>query len=215
MILSFLVIGLKMAILKKWSDQKSAQIPHPEVSYKALDQDPEWNPKKKPVIKSSLLEKAAFILLVLITLCIGFIMVLFALKVIGGMLTKQENKLCATGSCTMEENDRFDCWPEYVGATKDKCEARGCCWQPATTHGPPYCFFPGNYSGYTASNLKTTASGVTADLTRTTTTLFPPDIKKLKLQIDFQTESQLRVKVMLAISFFSLFLSHLCQFLFS
>ena len=200
----------KMTILKKWSDGKSAQIPYPEVSYEPVCQDPEGSKVVKKKLVTTPLEKAAFVLLVFIAVCIGLIMGLFALKVISEMMMEQDRleqdrlaspsrpiTTAVADQCTAEESDRFDCWPEYVGATKAKCEARGCCWKSATTHGPPYCFFPANYSGYTASNVQTTGEGITADLTKTTAspTLFPPDIKKLKLQVDFQTESRLRVKV--------------------
>ncbi|RUS71085.1 hypothetical protein EGW08_021146 [Elysia chlorotica] len=193
-----------MKSLKKWTE-----ISYPEVSYQPLGQDPEASIKLRSKLKSSILEKAAFVLLILIALCVGFITVLFGIKVIGDMqdsgassvvdekpssVTGQP-KLVEAGQCTVADSDRFDCWPEYIGATKDKCEARGCCWQPATSQGPPYCFFPADYSGYIAFNVKTTPFGVTADLARTTATLFPPDIETLKLQIDFQTESRLRIKI--------------------
>ncbi|GFR99078.1 lysosomal alpha-glucosidase [Elysia marginata] len=201
-----------MAILTIWSDKKSGPTYFPEVCYQEVGQDPEKIVTDKRKAKSKLLEKASFVLLCLITLFIGLIMVLFGMKVLSDMrnnpsdsqvtaISDMPNKPIknwmtkVSGSCAVADNNRFDCWPEYIGATQDKCQARGCCWQPATTPGSPYCFFPPDYNGYTASNVKTTASGVSADLTRTTTTLFPPDIKTLKLQIDFQTESRLRVKI--------------------
>ncbi|GFR99066.1 lysosomal alpha-glucosidase [Elysia marginata] len=125
-----------MTISQIWSDHKSGSPPYPEVSYQVLEQGSEKPLNGKPKTKRSLLEKASFVLLCLITLFVGIIMVLFGMKVITGMLNKPSE-----------------------------------------------------------DQTMTPVTGVSADLTRTTTTLFPPDIKTLKLQINFQTASQLRVKI--------------------
>ena len=97
--------------------------------------------------------------------------------------------------CKLEENNRFDCWPEVKGATETACEKRGCCWKAKVSKGAPRCFFPSDYGNYTASSVKETASGITALISRPDSTFFPPDIKNLKVQIDYQTESRLRIKI--------------------
>ncbi|GFS15039.1 lysosomal alpha-glucosidase [Elysia marginata] len=98
--------------------------------------------------------------------------------------------------CTIEQNNRFDCWPEVRNATQKACKARGCCWEEKVSKGVPFCYFPANYGSYTASNVTEYTTGITASLSRTDSTIFPPDIKKLTLKIDFQTESRLRIKIL-------------------
>ena len=98
-------------------------------------------------------------------------------------------------TCAVEESSRFDCWPEVNGAASQACETRGCCWRSTTSKGVPRCYFPTDYGSYKASNVKVSAKGVTASLTRKDSTIFPPDIKTLRLQIDFHTESRLRIKI--------------------
>ncbi|CAG5131379.1 unnamed protein product [Candidula unifasciata] len=98
--------------------------------------------------------------------------------------------------CSVDENNRFDCFPEKNGATESLCLSRGCCWkevpQPDTA---PFCFYPTNYSGYTASNVKQTATGITATLQRLTNSPFPRDVKTLQLFVEYQTETRLRIKI--------------------
>ncbi|KAK3797400.1 hypothetical protein RRG08_055598 [Elysia crispata] len=97
--------------------------------------------------------------------------------------------------CVIPQNERFDCWPEVKGASKRACEKRGCCWGNQVSKGVPFCYFPTNYGGYKASNIKVSAKGVTANLSRSDHSLFPPDVDKLVLQIDFQTETRLRIRI--------------------
>ncbi|KAH9502339.1 hypothetical protein Btru_073494 [Bulinus truncatus] len=60
---------------------------------------------------------------------------------------------------------------------------------------PPFCFFPSNYDGYKVSEVVSTSSGINATLVRSTSTFFSPDIKTLKLQVDYQNDYRLRVKI--------------------
>ena len=97
--------------------------------------------------------------------------------------------------CKLEENNRFDCWPEVKGATEKACEKRGCCWKAKVSKGAPRCYFPSDNGNYTASSVKETASGKAALISRSDSTFFPPDITNLQVQIDYQTESRLRIKI--------------------
>ncbi|CAL1536865.1 unnamed protein product [Lymnaea stagnalis] len=98
--------------------------------------------------------------------------------------------------CTIDENDRFDCWPEKNGASEQGCIRRGCCWKAATVpNTAPYCFFPSNYSGYDARQVTVSSNGIDATLVRTTSTFFSPDVKTLKLRVDFQNDYRLRIRL--------------------
>uniref|UniRef100_A0A4W6E7F6 alpha-glucosidase n=1 Tax=Lates calcarifer TaxID=8187 RepID=A0A4W6E7F6_LATCA len=49
--------------------------------------------------------------------------------------------------------ERVDCFPD-AGASKLKCEQRGCCWGPLDERNVPWCFFPTNH-GYTVESEAT------------------------------------------------------------
>lgn len=101
--------------------------------------------------------------------------------------------------CSVDENDRFDCFPEKNGATESLCLSRGCCWKEVQPDGAPFCFYPSNYSGYTASNVTQTTTGITATLHRLTSSPFPRDVKTLQLFVEYQTNARLRIKVLRSI----------------
>ncbi|GAA6221579.1 sucrase-isomaltase, intestinal, partial [Lates japonicus] len=48
--------------------------------------------------------------------------------------------------------ERVDCFPD-AGASKLKCEQRGCCWGPLDERNVPWCFFPTNH-GYTVESVE-------------------------------------------------------------
>lgn len=101
-----------------------------------------------------------------------------------------------------KNEDRFDCYPE-PGASQAGCEARGCCWVPVkkslnypTTYlNVPYCFYPKNYGGYKVLNISKTAYGLTAYMQRTFKSVYPEDVKILKLIVKFEEEDRLHVKI--------------------
>ena len=80
-------------------------------------------------------------------------------------------------NCNVADDSRFDCYPQ-PDASKDKCEARGCCWVPAsvrpnpksraglnlTNLDTPYCFYPADYRGYRVVGIKETELGFLLDL---------------------------------------------------
>ncbi|XP_059156797.1 uncharacterized protein LOC131941537 [Physella acuta] len=101
----------------------------------------------------------------------------------------------AADQCSIEENNRFDCWPDRSGSTEEACSRRGCCWKQATfPDTAPNCFYPSDYNGYTATEVTMTAEGIDATLVRSTASFYSPDVKVLKLRVDYQTESRLRIK---------------------
>ncbi|KAM8769539.1 sucrase-isomaltase, intestinal isoform 2-T2 [Acanthopagrus schlegelii] len=90
---------------------------------------------------------------------------------------------------------RVDCFPD-AGASKQKCEQRGCCWSPLDERNVPWCFFPVNH-GYTADSVnKPSASVMTATLKRMDApSLFGADVKELSLHAEMQTNKRLRFKI--------------------
>ncbi|XP_077865950.1 lysosomal alpha-glucosidase-like, partial [Saccoglossus kowalevskii] len=116
-----------------------------------------------------------------------------------------------TQQCNVDDNVRFDCFPED-GVTQSKCEARGCCWRLPKSSGNhttpprrggrllptqdvPYCFYPSDYPTYSLSNLKETDYGYTGDLRRSTHSYYPKDIMQLKLDVYFETNTRLHFKI--------------------
>uniref|UniRef100_A0A3Q2ZNL4 Maltase-glucoamylase, intestinal-like n=1 Tax=Kryptolebias marmoratus TaxID=37003 RepID=A0A3Q2ZNL4_KRYMA len=79
--------------------------------------------------------------------------------------------------------ERVDCFPD-AGASKLKCEQRGCCWSPLDERNVPWCFFPTNH-GYMNAQLKRLASP----------SLFGADIEQLTFHAEMQTNSRLRFKI--------------------
>ncbi|XP_005624079.1 lysosomal alpha-glucosidase isoform X1 [Canis lupus familiaris] len=106
----------------------------------------------------------------------------------------------APTQCDVPPNSRFDCAPDKA-ITQQQCEARGCCYRPATPWpqhprmGQPWCFFPPSYPSYKLENLTTTETGYTAALTRSTPTFFPKDILALRLDVLLETESRLHFTI--------------------
>ncbi|XP_063961375.1 lysosomal alpha-glucosidase-like isoform X2 [Lytechinus pictus] len=102
----------------------------------------------------------------------------------------------------VDDNHRFDCYPE-LGASQQKCEARGCCWAPGESWrnnagvklDVPYCYYPLDYPGYINGPQTQTNYGLTANLKRTTQSYYPNDIMNLKMDVYFETDTRLRVKI--------------------
>lgn len=99
--------------------------------------------------------------------------------------------------------ERFDCFPE-AGATQESCEARGCCWAVAerilqepgpVPKGAPWCFYPRSYGGYEAVNASDTPTGQLVFMKRTFPSPYPNDIQLVKVEVEYQTISRVRIKV--------------------
>lgn len=95
--------------------------------------------------------------------------------------------------------ERYDCFPE-INSNQQTCEARGCCWVAADKSNPstrdvPWCFYPKNYGGYEYVNRTDTSTGQQAYLRRTFQSPYPNDVQLLRLDIEYQTDNRVRVKV--------------------
>ncbi|CAH1245724.1 MGAM [Branchiostoma lanceolatum] len=96
----------------------------------------------------------------------------------------------------MDERERVDCHPEGKAA-RDRCEARGCCWSPAATQGPPSCFYPTNHGYEVDGAVVKTASGYRARLRRLKTpTMYGGDVETVELLVEMQEEHRLHVKIL-------------------
>jgi lysosomal alpha-glucosidase len=108
---------------------------------------------------------------------------------------------------------KFDCYPE-AGANELLCKARGCCWVPRkkkmwseessennmTQTVPlnvPFCFYPLAYGGYKFINITETPSGLVSFLQRTFKSPYPDDVAVIRMDIRYETEQRLRIKVIL------------------
>ncbi|XP_013863590.1 maltase-glucoamylase, intestinal [Austrofundulus limnaeus] len=91
--------------------------------------------------------------------------------------------------------ERVDCFPE-AGASKLKCEQRGCCWSPLDERSVPWCFFPTNH-GYSVESLEHPSRHViNAHLKRMVSpSLFGADIERLRFHAEMQTNNRLRFKI--------------------
>ncbi|XP_068173302.1 sucrase-isomaltase, intestinal [Antennarius striatus] len=91
--------------------------------------------------------------------------------------------------------ERVDCFPD-AGASKLRCEQRGCCWSPMDERNIPWCFFPKNH-GYTAESLEQpNAYEMKARLKRMASpSLFGADIQELAFDAEMQSNNRLRFKI--------------------
>ena len=105
--------------------------------------------------------------------------------------------------CTLSAVYRFDCHPERF-VIKDTCLSRGCCWTDRDTYnkknseltrGQPQCYYPSNFPGYTVNNMTAISLGYQVDLAKNFSAYYPKDVKVLKMDVMFETNSRLHVKV--------------------
>jgi hypothetical protein len=106
---------------------------------------------------------------------------------------------------------KFDCHPEDA-ASESRCKARGCCWvrekkkllyKEAVANkrsqlaplNVPYCFYPAAYGGYKFINITETPSGSVSFLQRTFKSPYPGDVAVIRMDIRYETEQRLRIKV--------------------
>lgn len=94
------------------------------------------------------------------------------------------------------ESWRFDCYPERgVVVTEDLCRARNCCFVRTETNGVPWCFYPPDFPSYNLVALNETETGLSGKLVRTRKTYYPKDVEVLQLDVLFESDSRLRVKI--------------------
>uniref|UniRef100_A0A8C6LWD2 alpha-glucosidase n=1 Tax=Nothobranchius furzeri TaxID=105023 RepID=A0A8C6LWD2_NOTFU len=92
-------------------------------------------------------------------------------------------------------DQRIDCFPD-AGASKMKCEQRGCCWSPLDERNVPWCFFSTN-QGYTVEHLEhPNPFVINVQLKRMAApSLFGADIEQLTFHAEMQTKNRLRFKI--------------------
>lgn len=102
---------------------------------------------------------------------------------------------------------RFDCYPERgVVVTRELCEARNCCFLPASSpsssasrppgrNGIPWCFYPPDFPSYSLVSINDTSLGQKGTLVREVKTYYPADILTLEVEIRHETDSRLRVRI--------------------
>ncbi|NXY72640.1 LYAG glucosidase, partial [Glareola pratincola] len=99
------------------------------------------------------------------------------------------------------ESHRFDCYPERrVVVTQELCESRGCCFietpPPAGgKRGVPWCFYPPDFPSYSLESLNQTALGMVGLLVRREKAYYPRDIEMLRLDVEFETDTRLHIKI--------------------
>ncbi|XP_068177890.1 lysosomal alpha-glucosidase isoform X2 [Antennarius striatus] len=100
---------------------------------------------------------------------------------------------------------RFDCYPERgVVVTQEMCEARNCCFIPGSSagsipsgrrNGVPWCFYPRDFPSYSLVSLNDTSLGQKGTLRREVKTYYPADILTLEVELRYETETRLRVRI--------------------
>lgn len=102
---------------------------------------------------------------------------------------------------------RFDCYPERgVIVTRELCEARNCCFIPASSpsfsairpsgrNGIPWCFYPPDFPSYSLVSINDTTLGQKGTLVREVKTYYQADILNLEVEIRHETDTRLRVRV--------------------
>lgn len=105
------------------------------------------------------------------------------------------------------ESWRFDCYPERgVVVTRELCEARNCCFIPASTasnsaarpsgkNGIPWCFYPLDFPSYSLVSLNDTLMGQKGMLVKEVKTYYPGDILSVEVEVRHETDTRLRVRV--------------------
>ncbi|XP_053566084.1 maltase-glucoamylase [Bombina bombina] len=104
------------------------------------------------------------------------------------------------GSYSLEWNldlERFDCYPED-NANSTNCENRGCIWKAPLIPEAPHCFYPKEF-GYTAINIITTPTGLTAELHNSQPFsrygAVSPPIENLRLTVIYHENHMLQFKI--------------------
>ncbi|XP_065588967.1 lysosomal alpha-glucosidase-like isoform X2 [Cyrtonyx montezumae] len=99
------------------------------------------------------------------------------------------------------ESHRYDCYPERsMVVTQELCESRGCCFietLPAVggKRGVPWCFYPPDFPSYMVQSLNQTPLGMAGLLVRREKAYYPRDIPVLRMDVEFQTNTRLRIKI--------------------
>ncbi|ELW64814.1 Sucrase-isomaltase, intestinal [Tupaia chinensis] len=146
--------------------------------------------------KFSGLEVTLIVLFAIVTIIAIALVVVLATKTPATEATTTDPS--SSGRCPNEINDpineRINCIPEQF-PTQALCAQRGCCWRPWNSSVIPWCFFVNNH-GYNAEGLRTTNTGLEANLNRISSpTLFGNDINRVLFTTQNQTPNRFRFKI--------------------
>uniref|UniRef100_A0A669F3C7 Alpha glucosidase 2 n=1 Tax=Oreochromis niloticus TaxID=8128 RepID=A0A669F3C7_ORENI len=89
-----------------------------------------------------------------------------------------------------------------VVVTRELCEARNCCFIPASTasssasrpsgkNGIPWCFYPPEFPSYSVVSLNDTLLGQKATLVKEVKTYYPGDILTVEVEMRYETDKRL------------------------
>ena len=101
-----------------------------------------------------------------------------------------------TSVCAVENSAKTDCG--FSGVNEASCESKGCCWMTVKDSTTPWCYHTAAVAeGYSLSEMTETSTGYsgTLNLIGAGTTTYGADIKKLKLDIIFETADIARIKI--------------------
>uniref|UniRef100_W5L3G3 Alpha glucosidase 2 n=1 Tax=Astyanax mexicanus TaxID=7994 RepID=W5L3G3_ASTMX len=106
-------------------------------------------------------------------------------------------------SCTLiPEGWRFDCYPERgVVVNEEMCHKRNCCFiqvaeeKSPGQNGVPWCFYPPDFPSYELVTNNETEMGYRGKLVRRQKTYYPNDIETLQLDVLYESDSRLRIRV--------------------
>ncbi|XP_024914210.1 lysosomal alpha-glucosidase [Cynoglossus semilaevis] len=126
----------------------------------------------------------------------------------GGLVVNDTKADLRRVACSLiPEACRFDCYPERgVVVTRQMCEARKCCFIPASSrlpsannpsgrNGIPWCFYPSDFPSYSLVSINDTSVGQKGTLVREVRTYYPGDVLTLGLEIRHETDTRLRVRI--------------------
>ncbi|KAF9181666.1 hypothetical protein BGZ51_005263 [Haplosporangium sp. Z 767] len=99
--------------------------------------------------------------------------------------------------CTADIVNRRDCG--YMGISAKECHERNCCWDSSSNNlNAPFCFLKQHScKGYEVKAAQESAQGLIIDLELADQgcARFGQDIPRLTVNVDFETESRIRVKI--------------------
>lgn len=80
-------------------------------------------------------------------------------------------------------------------ATADDCLNRGCCWKPLEVHNLPWCYYPLGFAYYVFTEFVPTKTGLRGSAVSTRASPYPKDVKNLNVDIIYETEDIVRIRV--------------------
>ncbi|XP_051856089.1 maltase-glucoamylase [Antechinus flavipes] len=98
-------------------------------------------------------------------------------------------------STQFTNTEKFDCYPDEQGVNEENCRLRDCVWEEVSSPGVPFCYITKYY--YTASNIQSSPTGLTATISRIPGANHYPSasIDQLLLEVTFHTNNMLQFKI--------------------